>query len=264
MARTRFGKAVILRQKTKDMKLGLFAIGGAWLNYRKAKAEYEALEEKQQALQAVLDTYQMTRYEDYDAMMDNEHGKNERPDGLLVSSILRVSNLTGKMFYARSIITFTNAGEKPIFVKSVTAQPYLDIETFKGGKHIEEVPVYLYRLDWNDFTTKPTPDNLLVQQTIQPGETIEVKYPISISTIADADGDSLMEALRYILLNMNNVSYDVAGKRYMTSCPPTTVQGMEKANILVYWAKDSEVKNFSMVGVPGVFQYCGETSTIKL
>ena len=240
---TRFGKAVILRQKTEDMKLGLFAIGTAWLNYRKAKAEYEALEEKQQALQAAVDTYNMEKYEDYDEHRDQMYGKeepNERPEQsaderFMVSTILRVGNLVGKYMRVRGEIVMTNLTNRPIFVNSAKAMWWImgqRIPVIEGGLVNGEQK-------WEQ--------SIQIGKWLQPGETQGWEFAKGISAMAD------MGALRDAIC-------EAAGKRLITSCPKISIEGLESACFKVSWRDESMngVTSFYTNNQPGVLRYMME------
>ena len=241
---TRFGKAVILRQKTEDMKLGLFAIGTAWLNYRKAKAEYEALEEKQQALQAAVDTYNMEKYEDYDEHRDQMYGKeepNERPEQsadekFLVSTILRVGNLVGKYMRVRGEIVMTNLTNRPIFVNGANVMWWImgqRIPVIEGGLVNGEQK-------WEQ--------SIKIGKWLQPGETQGWEFEKGISAMAD------MGALRDAIC-------EAAGKRLITSCPKISIEGLESACFKVSWRDESMMNgttSFYTNDKPGVLRYMME------
>lgn len=243
MACTRFGKAVILRQKTEDMKLGLFAIGTAWLNYRKAKAEYEALEEKQQALQAAVDTYNMEKYADYDEHRDQMYGKeepNERPERstderFMVSTILRVGNMVGKYMRVRGEIVMTNLTNRPIFVNSANVMWWImgqRIPVIEGGLVNGEQK-------WEQ--------SLKIGKWLLPGETQGWEFEKGISAMAD------MGALRDAIC-------EAAGKRLITSCQKISIEGLESACFKVSWRDESmdSTTSFYTNNQPGVLRYMME------
>ena len=240
---TRFGKAVILRQKTEDMKLGLFAIGGAWLNYRKAKAEYEALEEKKRALQAAVDTYNMEKYADYDKHREQMYGKeepNDRPERsadeqFLVSTILRVGNLVGKYMRVRGEIVMTNLTNRPIFVNSAKAMWWImgqRIPVIEGG-------LVNGKQKWEQ--------SIGIGKWLQPGETQGWEFAKGISAMAD------MGVLRHAIC-------EAAGKRLITSCPKISIEGLESACFKVSWRDESMngITSFYTNNQPGVLRYMME------
>lgn len=239
---TRFGKAVILRQKTEDMKLGLFAIGTAWLNYRKAKAEYEALEEKQQALQAAVDTYNMEKYEDYDERQDAKAYKEEthNPGGLEVSTVLRVGNLVGKYMRVRGSVVMSNTSDKPIRIIAVEARWFI----FSN---------YVYIIESLTSAEEST-QHVMVNKTIQPGETLEVELQKGISSLVNEKGEILLGQLRDAICT-------AAGKKLITSCPKINVEGLETANFRVWWGNginEYVSPSYYVNGQPGVLRYMGE------
>lgn len=233
-----------MHPKTEDMKLGLFAIGTAWLNYRNAKAEYEALEDKQQALQAAVDTYKMEKYEDHDEHRDQMYGKeepNDRPEQsadeqFLVSTILRVGNLVGKYMRVHGEIVMTNLTNRPIFVNSAKVMWWImgqRIQVIEGGLLNGE---------------QKCEQSIQIGKWLQPGETQGWEFEKGISAMAD------MGALRDAIC-------EAAGKRLITSCPKISIEGLESACFKVSWRDESMMNgttSFYTNDKPGVLRYMME------
>lgn len=223
-------KAVILQQKTKQEKMSpitITSVGAALLNYRKAKADYEALVEKQEALQDAVRTYNSNKLDEYIDSIDTKD--NPMPSGLLVTSILRVGNLVGKMMRAKASVVLTNVSSQPIHIKGVQVECV-----------VLDVPVQMFKFEAD---AKPLAQSVVYNKDIQPGETIEIGVPGGISSLGEKQGE------------LRSVICDACGKRLITSCPKISIEDGQKADIRVDWG-DGNVG--IVLGKPGVLRYCGE------
>ena len=242
---TRCLKAVILRQKIGDMKLGLLAIGGAWLNYRKAKAEYEALKEKQETLQAAVDTYNLEKNEKYDEWEYkylygvDEVEENNRPDGIEVSTVLRVGNIVGKIMRVHGSVVMTNTSNQTILINKVAARWFLFNQ-------------YIYIIE-DLKSTKESEQSVYVGKYIKPGDTLEVQLQKGYASFVSGDEESFGEDL---MPKLRETICEACGKKLITSCPKVSIEGLEKANFKVWWGNDNH--SFYTNSKPGVLRYCGE------
>ena len=123
--------------------LGVIGTAAAWLNLRKAKAEYEALKEKQEGLQAAILSYQMDKQ---DEIPEINNKPNDFPSGVGFNAILRVANLVGTYYYAKASVVMTNTSNTAYQIRTIWADCY-----FKG-----------------DIVTSDTKD---VNSILAPGET---------------------------------------------------------------------------------------------
>ena len=184
---TRHRKAVILRQKIGDMKLGLFAIGGALLNYRNAKAEYEALKEQQETLQAAVDTYNLEKTDRYDEWEykylygDDPVEENVRPDGIEVTTVLRVGNLVGKIMRVHGSVIMTNTSNQTIYIRKVEARWFIFNQ-------------YVYIIESLRSTDEST-QSIWSGQYLKPGETKEFQLPKGYASLVSGEQENLGEDL---------------------------------------------------------------------
>lgn len=210
--------------------LSIIGTGAAFLNYRKAKAEYDALKEKKEALEAAVKSYESQRYDMVNSMLDAtiEDNTVTYPDGVNVSSILRVGNLVGKLMRAKISLVVTNTSANTYVISNP------DVSCSVLG-----VPVGL--------TDGDMPQELVV---LNPGQTIEISTKNSIAGFAD---ESMIAKLRDLICKE-------AGKSLITSCPKLNVSDVETADIYFKWTTDGnkEPKVATWLKVPGVLRYCME------
>lgn len=235
--------------------LGLIATGAALLNYRKAKSDYDALIDKRDGLMAALnmitdavDQYNEHKYDeqhldasDHPSSIyteDEQILQNDTlPDGLHVTTILRVGNLVGKLFYGKSSIVFINTGDTPVYVLSAQVDPSIfgdSLMMFEPGvKNLQN--------------QKAADDIIIVNRKIQPGETIEIEGKRFVSVLED------MERLRQLIC-------DAAGKRLITSCPKLNIEKGQASDMLIKWGGEAykPEKQTVIMKMPGVLRYCGE------
>ena len=211
--------------------LGLIATGAAFLNFRKAKAEYDALIEQRDGLLAVIDTYNQHRLDPLvDAIDENE---TQFPRGLQYSTLLRVANLVGKVMYVHTSVVLTNTSDQPIVLNYIAADCHLYDETLKVI---------------SISTQKEVAQEVVKLIELKAGEMIEVQLPMGVSGISD----------------MGRLRSDIcaaAGKRLITSCPKLNIEGVESADIMIKWSKKestTDVHTGVVKGKPGVLRYCGE------
>ena len=109
--------------------LGLIGTAAAWLNYRKAKQEYEALKEQQEGLQAAVLSYKTSKQDEIPVV---EGKPNDFPDGVEFNAILRVANLVGEYYYAKASIVMTNTGNKTYRIRTIWADCYFNGDIVTG------------------------------------------------------------------------------------------------------------------------------------
>lgn len=207
--------------------VGLIGTGLAYLNLKKAQKEYDALKEQQDGLEAAVRMYNYSKLDAYAETIDTKD--NDLPDGLLMTTILRVGNLVGKLMRVKASIVLTNTSSSPIYVSGISAECY-----------VFDIPVNMYR-----FEMDPTPLSQVAtfNQNIQPGQTVEIRLQSGISSLGDMMGE------------LRNMICEACGKKLITSCPKIDINGGQKANISISWG---DQKNGVSLNRPGVLRYCGE------
>lgn len=218
--------------------LGIIGTGAAWLNLKNAEAEYAKLKEQQEALEAAIQSYQFSR--DYETGVDTK--PNNMPEGVEYTGMLRVSNVVGQMFRAQASIVMTNTSDETYYIR------YARIDTF-----FEKLPILIYNLDWDGLIpsgSHQVPQNILVNQYIQPGQTLEFKFDRGLSALPAEQMNKLRELLCV-----------VAGKRLVTSIidPVNIIDGIT-ANIVFGWMKkgETELNECYTNGKIGVLRYMTE------
>ena len=235
--------------------VGVIGTGAAFVNYRDKKAAYDALVEQHDVLNAVYATYNekalFEKYAaEYDQMMEEAMGEYElmnelaaierqqkqniRPDGLKVTTLLRVANLVGnKFFKASNTVYFTNCGDKDVYIYDIEFQcNIIDPETNKAHSVI--------LVDKNGNKKK----QIVINGIIKAGET----RTFSTGTYYSGGVDAI---LRKIVCN-------ACGKKLITSCPKISIDGIETAGYMVRWKKDGKISTFYTNDQPGVLRYVGE------
>lgn len=243
--------------------LGLAATAAAYLNYQNAKRNYEQIKERSAGVNAVINRYQQILDEwDYQKSVENSPEivveKNDHPEGLLVGTLLRVGNLVGKIMRAEPTIVISNTSNKKYYLF------YISIQQF-----VLDRPVTLFDLKGTEMRKFA-----YIKQWIKPGQTIEIPLAKALTTLVTENGDVMLGELR-------NAICEAAGKKLITSCPKINLDGVEKADIVLYWAdQDTPAWMFSGVhdlkldayleknpgvlkkawwlGLPGTLRYCGE------
>ena len=230
--------------------VGVIGTGAAFVNYRDKKAAYDALVEQHDVLNAVYATYnEKALFEKYTAEYDQiieevaehdlanelnsiERNQNNRPDGLKVTTLLRVANLVGnKFFKASNTFYFTNCGNEDIYVNYIEFQcNIINPETNK----IQYIPLIINKSELKDLS---------INSTIKVGET----KSFSTGTCYSGGSD---EVLRKIVCN-------ACGKKLITSCPKISINNIELASFRVHWGKNGR-DVFYTNDQPGVLRYVGE------
>ena len=224
--------------------LSLIGTGAAFANYRKAKAQFDALKEQQDGLAAAVQTYNYNKYNDYAENVQVDTKPFDAMDGVQVSTILRVGNLVGKYkFHAKPSVVLSNTSDSSYFIQSVSART-----------SIFGLAVTVYTGSALNPTTQP--QSVSVNKTLNPNETMEVELPGGYAVF---DTDDLAK-LRQLIC-------EAAGKRLITSCPKLSITGSaEKANVDIFWKtseSSSDTKEYWRNDLSGVLRYCGEAYYAK-
>ena len=222
--------------------LGLLATGAAYLNYKQAKADYDALVEKRDGLLAAVQTFNAEKDKEY-LELEEEYVKNhtyDYPDGVQYSAILRTAYLVGDMFRCITSVVFTNLSDKTYEIGTVAA----DCFVLNGGKYM---PISVYKVDVKNRESKVVKQEVFANITLRPTETVEIALPKGISAVPD------MAALRQMVC-------DACGKSPITSCPKKSIENGIQANIMFKWCEqgESEWKKALTENKYGVFRYCME------
>jgi hypothetical protein len=218
--------------------VGAIGTVAALANYRKAKAEYEALKEQQDGLVAAIQTYNSSKYDEY--INQQADSNNEIPDGVETTTILRVGNLIGSVFRVQPSVILSNTSNRTYYIRSVSARFFF-----------QELPILIHSLEWDgfDFDFDKLSDSIIVDADLLPGQTREIQFEKGLSVLTKEG----MEQMRDLICN-------AAGKSLITSCPKLSIENVEKANIKVIYTEDGEnqPKTYFYNGKPGVLRYCGE------
>lgn len=222
--------------------LSLIGTGAAFLNYRKAKAEYDALLMKRQEMiaayeQMYIDPYNNSKNnEAWDAIEEQSAGeKMDWPDGLRVTTTLRICNLVGKLFKARTVLVLWNTSKTPIHIYSAECT-----------SHIFNIPIKLYTIK-----NEAVPNSKIIDRIIKPGEVLEIELNYGLTSI----GDKMSE--------LRNMICAACGKKLITSCRcPVYVLNAQTTNGIVYWIKDNKTTSFYFNEKPGSVIYNGETGIV--
>lgn len=220
--------------------LGIIGTAAAWLNYKKAKAEYEALQEQQDGLMAAIEAYDQTKGEMLAGQIDVQ--SMDMPSGVEITSILRVANLVGKMFYAQPSVVLMNTSSNDYWIRTVYCSCF-----------IFDTPVLIYTLTWDGLfaDSEQTKGYVAVNDYLRAGETKEIVFDKGLSALLPEQ----MSELRQLIC-------DATGKKLITSCPKVSIGSdgaAEKASIKVVWSDDEHVlKNGITERKPGTLRYCGE------
>lgn len=239
-------------------RLGIIGTAAAWLNYRKAKAEYEALKEKKDGIQSAVALYQSLKYynehkfdkpeytqPEKDELDIPEAEENNIPDGVFFSSILRVSYMVGKFCHVKPSLVVSNTSDKSYYIR------WIDIQCAVDGN---AVSIFKNALNEQGKYLNPESRALDVDYTLQPGETKEFEFDYGRTMLLNAAGESIMGYVRDLICA-------AAGKKLITSCPKgTSVDGVVTASTMILWrdSKVEETKKGWLYEIPGVLRYCGE------
>lgn len=218
--------------------LGIIGTAAALLNYNNAKKEYDALKEQQDGLLAAVQTYNDTKYDDYASKLDTK--PSNLPDGVVITTLLRVANLVGKIFRTQASVVLTNTSNKTYYIDKIAADCF-----------VFDMPIYVYKMKWdgllNPYNIDRIQQEIVVDKEIASGETLEIALPKGISGLTE-DG---MVKLRETICAANE-------KKLITSCKKTNVEGIEKADIRIIWSDGTGSMDGRMMGKSGILRYCGE------
>lgn len=202
--------------------VGAIGTAAALANYRRAKADYEALKEQQDGLIAAIQTYENTKYDELENRISDPN--NEIPSGMNTTTILRVGNLVGSFFRYEQSVVFINSSDKTYHIQSV------------------KVRCAVLGMDMGEA-------KIACNETVAPGAVVEI---ISGKKVLGGTGDFMSE--------LRDLICDAAGKKLITSCPKLSIKGAEEANIEIIYTVDGEnqEKKYWYNEKPGVLRYCGE------
>ena len=223
--------------------LGLVGTGAAFLNYRKAKANYETLKERHEGLLAAIQTYAVHRLDEYANTIDTV--SSDQMPGVKATTILRVGNLVGNFFRCKASVVLTNTSDSEYYIHSVAADCF-----------VSDTPVMVFNIQWDGITpdgSKQEKQEIRVDKFIKPGETLEIGLPSGISALYNKEGENITGALRDMICS-------AAGKSLITSCPKLSIVDGCKADIMVRWSTKtgSALMNWRMIGKASVLRYCKE------
>lgn len=222
--------------------LGVVATGAAFVNYRNAKRDYEALVEKRAGLLSAVQMFNAGKDEEYIHQLEREAAINEisYPEGVKCTAILRTSYLVGKMFRCVASVVFTNLSDKTYQIGVVGVRCW-----------VLDTPIYVRDFDKAIATfskeAEDVPQSVAANITLRPNETVEIPLRGGVSAVPD------MGALRAMVTT-------ACGKRLITSCPKVSIENGIKANIDYKWREAGE-KDWHKAGykqLNGVFRYCME------
>lgn len=239
------------------------------LNYRKAQANLEEVIERRDTLITGVKTYQQYLEElnewqeeiklqaELDAIKVDEVNN---PDGLQVTTILRVANLVGKYYKAKISVLFSNTTKDKVFqIEEVSSTCYFKDQAVMSADYTyptrEELSKYVALMDqatYEYYKKKHPLDYIL----IEPGQTVEKAF--------DAETYKIPELAK----EMRDYITAYCGKSLITSCPKVNIDDkVENANILFTWRmhdiKKGETDEYNYKTAvyrakPGVLRYCGE------
>lgn len=212
-------------------ELGIIGTAAAYANYRRAKADYEALKEQQDGLVAAVQSYNNSKYDEY--INRQEGDPVDFMPGVKMTTILRVGNLVGDLFRVQASVVLSNTSSETYRINSVAA----DCRVL--GCIV--VPLSYY-------TKNPIPQQKAVNKSLAPGDTMVINLPSGISALYNEKKENINGELRDLIC-------DAAGKKLITSCPKISIEGGVTADIRVDWGDDKVALSR---GVKCVLQYCME------
>ena len=221
--------------------VGIVGLGAAFANYQNAKKEYEALEERYEGMLAAVSTYEANKLNAYIESLDIR--PDDFPSGLMFSTLLRVGNLVGERFRCQASLVVSNISKHPYYIGSAS----VDCKVL-------DCPVVVFSSKLLTDGAKQLEQTTAYNKVIAPGETVEIFMPAGISTLYNKeDGDSLMGEFRDLICS-------AAGKKLITSCPKTTIEKGETADILFTWreGETGEMKTCSVLSRIGALRYISE------
>lgn len=236
---------------------GLIATIPLFSKYKAAKAEYEALLEKQAGLQAAVASYNSSKLDSYLAYMAKDEPDNIYPEGVFVTTVLRVGNCVGKLMRVHNALVFTNTSNKTYYIGRCYADSKIGDYQVIVTDISEAIKNALNPLNFS--TGVDSGDIKVVEQVgygvaLEPGQSIEVYLPHGVSMLFDpTTGNGKMGWLRDLICK-------AAGKSLITSCPKISIDGAITSDIRFAWnTKEEGIKHECILrNKPGVLRYCGE------
>ena len=222
---------------------GLIGTGAAWLNYKRAKANYDTLKEQYDALQAAVQTYSYNRLNNYIDTIDTN--AVDLMPGVQMTTLLRVGNLVGQLFRTQASVILSNTSSSRYYIQSVMADC-----------HVYDKPIIVQDIDITDVLAFNADDavhyvaqQLLADKWLNPGETLEIPLPKGISGLPEEEREKLKDAI-----------CAACGKKLITSCYPVSLNDVEKADVQVIWTEEDghTLKTARTIGLPGSLRYMGE------
>lgn len=201
----------------------------AALNYKSAKAEYDALLEQKNALKAVVAMWNNTKYDELIEKLDSN--ATESMQGVKITAVCRVANLVGSFYRQKVSLVLTNESSNTYYIGGVEAK--------------------CFAFDYQVGQMSVKADKLL-----EPGQTLVLD---GIAANMNAQGTDVLPQLREVICA-------AAGKKLITSCPKLNIDGdLLTANIKILWrisnnASQEGLKEYYINGMRGVLRYCGEAS----
>lgn len=234
----------ISKQNANMNPLSLVGTAAAYANYNKAKANYNKLKERADSLSAAVQTYLQDRQSLIEENIPVEI-RNDRPDGLLVTSILRIGELNQRFFKVGTTVVMTNISDRTYYIRSVEAKC-----------SIWGIPIPVLSINVLGRDMQNVSQSVIVDKYIKPGETLDIDLPKGVSEIISENGESLKE-------NLKNFICETTGHKNILGVPKTNLNGdgLETANISINWLNDSNdhtLKNAFWNGKPGTLRYVGE------
>lgn len=233
---------------------GLIATIPLFSKYKAAKAEYEALLEKQAGLQAAVASYNSSKLDSYLAYMAKDEPDNIYPEGVFVTTVLRVGNCVGKMFQVHNCIVFTNTSNNTYHIGKCYADSTIgdyQVVVTNGDQVIKN--------KLNPFSGSYDDQVRIIDQVgygaeLASGQSIEVYLPHGVSSLVDPETQERKNDY------LRDLICAAAGKKLITSCPKISIDGAQTANIRFAWnTKEEGVKHECILrNKPGVLRYCGE------
>ena len=222
---------------------GIVATGAAFVNYRNAKRDYEALVEKRDGLLSAVQMFNSGKDEVYIEQLQKEYAAQEIsfPDDVKVTAILRTSYLVGSMFRCVASVVLTNLSDKSYEIGTVAADCFV-LGTPILVKDFDRAISYMSAKE-----AKDVPQSIGANLTLQSGQTAEIPFKGGVSAVPD------MGALRQFVC-------DACGKRLITSCPIVSIEDVIKADILYKWREvgEKEWHTAKYTQKNGIFRYCME------
>ena len=242
---------------------GLIAAIPLFRKYKTAKAEYEALLEKQAGLQAAVASYNSSKLDSYLAYIAKDEPDNIYPEGVFVTTVLRVGNCVGNWMRVHNCLVFTNTSNNTYYIGTCYADssidkckvPVLDISDMTEDLIFNQIlNPFEFSIQLNTGLIKIINQVSYGSKLLAPGQSIEVYLPKGVSILLDEEAqESKMGYLRDLICA-------AAGKKLITSCPKTSIDGAQTANIRFDWnTKEEGIKHTCILrNKPGVLRYCGE------